>query len=260
MRTLSIVSWLALTVLLGSTAQAQDKDGWSGSINLNANLSVSTQDTQSTFIDARAKQRLKAGSQFDFSALYINSRQTSGDPKTFNTTEDRWQLLGRYDTPSNGRRYGFITQSIERNAIVNLGQRRVTSAGLGLTFVRTEEVRKSGRVEKPGDAEWRVNAGVSYLQEDYLNDLGSRHQYGLQFSSNFTKVFHRGIEISHYISFVPAFEDLSEFYLFSNLSLAFPLNRRTRLAVNYIFDYTTTPAPETRKDNYKYALTLGYKF
>ena len=233
---------------------------WTGRINLNANLALSTQDTQSFFVEARATNKLEQGNQLDYSLLYILSRQTTGDPKEYNTTEDRWTITGRYEAPSSNRKYGFVEQRLENNKLVDLAFRSITTAGFGYYAVRTENTLKTGKVELPGDAEWRLNFGLSYLSENYLNDLGSRQQRGLQFGSSFRKIFKRGISVNHYLDFIPSLNNLAEYFWVSNLAVAFPLNTRTSLALNWISDYDSSPAPGARKDNNKFALTVGFKF
>ena len=209
---------------------------WTGRINLNANLALSTQDTQSFFVEARATNKLEQGNQLDYSLLYILSRQTTGDPKEYNTTEDRWTITGRYEAPSSNRKYGFVEQRLENNKLVDLAFRSITTAGFGYYAV------------------------LSYLSENYLNDLGSRQQRGLQFGSNFRKIFKRGISVNHYLDFIPSLNNLAEYFWVSNLAVAFPLNTRTSLALNWISDYDSSPAPGARKDNNKFALTVGFKF
>jgi hypothetical protein len=251
---------LAIAALSSGQSLAPTQPSWFGSLNLNANIAQSAQDAQSLFLDVRAVNKLAKGNQYDFSGLYIFTRQTSGPNKTFNTTEDRWTITGRYEAPSNNRKFGFIEQRIESNKIVSLGTRYVTTAGFGYFPVRTENPATTGRVDRPGDAEWRLNFGLSYLAENYLNGLGSRTQEGFQLGSNFRKVLNRGVSLSHQFDFIPAFRDFQDFFWVSNLALGIPLNQRTNLSINWITDFDSTPAPGARKDNTKLALTIGFRF
>lgn len=251
---------LALSSLLSSQQLAPTQPSWFGSLNLNSNIVQSAQDVQSIFLDVRAVNKLAKGNQYDFSGLYIFTRQTSGQNKIFNTTEDRWTVTGRYEAPSSNRKFGFVEQRIESNKLVNLGTRFVTTAGFGYFPVRTENPSTSGRVDRPGDAEWRLNFGLSYLTENYLEGLGSRTQEGFQLGSNFRKVFGRGISIGHQFDFIPAFRNFEDFFWVSNLALGIPLNQRTNVSINWISDFDATPAPGARKDNNKIALSIGFRF
>lgn len=243
----------------GGVVQGQ-RIGWSGNLNLNANLSQSVQDAQSVFVDFRAFQRYRIGNQLALNGFYILTRQTDGATKLFNTTEDRWTFNLKYDAPSSSRKFGFIDQRFDRNRIVELGLRSVTTAGFGYYPIRTTNPRTTGRVESRGDAEWRITAGLSYLTESFLNDLGNRNQTGFQLGSSFRKIFGRGISVNHVIDYFPAIENPEDFFVISNLSVGFPITQRVGLNLSWISDFDSTPAPGTRKDNNKYALSLGFSF
>jgi putative salt-induced outer membrane protein YdiY len=233
---------------------------WTGNLNINANLAQSTQDAQQFFFDVKAFDRLKAGNQLALSAFYVLNRQTNGALKQFETTEDRWSLSAKYDAPSSNRKFGFVDQRFDRNRIVNLGLRSVTTIGYGYYAIRTDNPLKTGRVDAPGDAEWRITAGVSYLTETYLNNLGSRSQSGLQLASSFRRVYKRGISMNHVLELFPSIEKPDDFFLISNLGVGFPISPRMSVVLSWITDYDTTPAPGARRDNSRYALTLGYRF
>jgi putative salt-induced outer membrane protein YdiY len=250
---------LPVGLLTAGICHAQ-QPSWTGTLNINANVAQSTQDAQSFFFDLKAFERLKAGNQLAVNVFYVLNRQTNGASKDFDTTEDRWSLSGKYDAPSSNRKFGFVDQRFDRNRIVNLGLRSVTTIGYGYYALRTKNPLESGRVEAIGDAEWRITAGLSYLTENYLNDLGSRNQAGLQFASSFRRVFKRGVSLSHNIELFPAFDKLDDVFLISNLGVGFPISSRMSIALSWISDYDTTPAPGARRDNSRYALTLGYKF
>lgn len=196
----------------------------------------------------------------ELSGLYAITKQSSGNPKTTQTTEDRWTVAARYDAPSSTRKFGFIDQRFERNRIVDLNLRSITSAGFSYYAARSENPIKTGRVSNPGDIEWRIDFGISYLTESYAAGLGERSQVGLQLGSGYRRVLRGGINLQHNLSFVPAFNDLADYFVVSNLSIGLPLSDRMTVALNWISDFDTTPAPGARKDNNRYALTLGYRF
>jgi putative salt-induced outer membrane protein YdiY len=249
-----------LGVLLLAGSALGQVQGWSGQLNFNFTAAQSVLNSSSVFVNLRAVNKLKMGNQLEYSLFYGLSRQTNATTGLNDTTEDRWSVGAHYDTPSSRRKFGFIDQRFDRNAVVQLGSRSVTTIGYGYFAVRTENPFKTGRVDTVGDAELKITAGLSYLTETYLNDLGSRSAPGLQFASSFRKVFKKGVSVNHYLEFYPAFNRFDDFFLTSNLNLGIPISQRISLAVAWIADYDTTPAPGARKDNSRYALTLGYRF
>ena len=246
-----------LILAASSVAQVQ---GWSGQLNLNLTAAQSALNSSSVFVNLRAVNKLKMGNQLEYSLFYGLSRQTNATTGNYDTTEDRWSVGAHYDTPSSRRKFGFIDQRFDRNAVVQLASRSVTTIGYGYFAVRTENPFKTGRVDTVGDAEWKITAGLSYLTETYLNDLGSRSAPGLQFATSFRKVFKKGVSVNHYAEFYPAFDRLDDFFLTSNLNVGIPISQRISLAVAWIADFDSTPAPGARKDNSRYALTMGYRF
>jgi putative salt-induced outer membrane protein YdiY len=250
---------LGFLILLSATGMSQ-QPSWTGNLNINSNIAQSAQDAQSFFLDVKAFERLKAGNQLALSAFYVLNRQTNGVNKQYETTEDRWSVSAKYDAPSSTRKFGFVDQRFDRNRIVNLGLRSVTTIGYGYYAIRTENPQKTGRVDNVGDAEWRITAGLSYLTEEYLNDLGIRNQAGLQLTSSFRRVYKRGVSLNHVMEIFPSIEKPDDLFLISNLGLGFPISPRASVALSWITDYDTTPAPGARRDNSRYALTLGYRF
>jgi putative salt-induced outer membrane protein YdiY len=249
-----------LGVLALSGSAIGQVQGWSGQLNLNLSATQSTLNVSSAFVNLRAVNKLKMGNQLEYSLFYGLSKQTNATTGNLDTTEDRWSIGAHYDTPSSRRKFGFIDQRFDRNVVVQLGSRSVTTIGYGYFAIRTENPYKTGRVDTVGDAEWKITAGLSYLTETYLNDLGSRNAPGLQFASSFRKVFKKGVSVNHYAEFYPAFDRFDDFLVVSNLNVGIPISQRISLAVAWIADYDATPAPGARKDNSRYALTLGYRF
>ncbi len=248
------------TVLAVSGFGAAQQTGWSGQLDINLAAAQSNLNSQSFFINGRASEKLKMGNQIEYSLFYAQSKQTNATTGRFDTTEDRWTVGFHYDTPASRRKFGFIDQRFDRNAIVDLSLRSVTTIGYGYFAVRTENPLKTGRVEEAGDAEWKISAGLSYLTETYLNGFEGRTAPGLQLASSFRKVFKKGIKISHYLEAYPAFDRLDDFYLASNLNVGFPISQRISLNLAWVSDYDSTPAPGARRDNSRYALTIGYRF
>jgi hypothetical protein len=125
---------------------------------------------------------------------------------------------------------------------------------------QSEGVKTSGKVEKPGDTDWTLTSGVSYIDETFSAGLGKKSAVGLQLGSRLAKVLNSGIRLDHTFQFIPAFNDFGNYYYISTLNVAMPVSGRMSLNLSFINDYDSTPAAGARKDNAKYGLTLGYKF
>jgi hypothetical protein len=246
--------------LIASFAVAQEKTTWTGNANINLNIAQSQQDSQSFFLFGTASQAFKSGTKLDIGFLYLYGRQTSGAPKEFGITEDRWALTGHYDFPSNGVRFGFLDQRFERNGVVNLGLRSVTTAGFGQYVLRTANVVKNGKVSEAGDASWKLSAGISNLNEQYTNGSPNVNNVGLNIGSRYERVLSGGTTITHDFQIIPAFNDFGNYYYVSLLNVAFPVRGNATLNLSLLNDFDSSPAAGARKDNAKLGLTLGYKF
>lgn len=221
---------------------------------------MSQQNSQSLLFFANASKRLKTNSRLDLGVLYSFARQSSGSPRVTTTSDDRWGFTSHYDFPSSTSKYGFVDQRFERNAVNQLSLRSVTTAGYGYYAIRTPEVKKNGRVANPGDTSWQITTGLSFSNENYANGLGSSHSTGINIGSKYERILSNKLTLFHDLQFIPGVEDLSDFFLVSTLNIGVPIAGRASLNFSVINDFDSTPANGARKDNYRYALTFGYRY
>ncbi|HLO97479.1 MAG TPA: DUF481 domain-containing protein [Fimbriimonas sp.] len=254
-------SLVAAAVLCVSSAVCHAQTpAWSGTANINVNLAVSQQNSQSILLFANATKRLNTNSRLDLGMLYSFARQSSGNPRVTTTSDDRWSFTSHYDFPSSTSKYGFVDQRFERNAVNQLSLRSITTAGYGYYAIRTPGVIKNRRVGDPGDASWQITTGFSFSNESYANGLGSSHSTGVSVGSKFERILSNRMTLTHDFTFIPAFDDLTDYFLVSNLSVGVPIAGRASLNFSMINDFDSTPANGARKDNYRYALTFGYRY
>lgn len=260
MRRTSLALVASIAAVACSSFSAAQTSGWTGNVNFNAFYAFNQNDQVQWFLDARAEQRLLAGSLFEYNLLYSLARQRNNSTGDWQPTEDRWRLNSRYDAPTDGFRFGTISVLVERNRMIDLAYRSITSAGLGYFALRSQGVRDSGRVANPGDFQLRANVGLSLLDEEYDVANTRKTEWGTQVNTFYQSLLKNGWEINHVLSFTPSLNNFSDYVLFSNLNLLVPINVRTRLAFNFIYDRTSVVPVGRRSDNYRYGINLNYRF
>lgn len=228
-----------------------DEGNWTGSINLNASSTISTRNTQSIFIFGDAQRNFAKG-RLGIKANYAFSRQDPGAGPSV-TTEDRWSLSGQYDWNIGTKTFGYFSGRLDRDAIARLDLRTVFGAGLGTSLFGPSALNADG------DWEWKVSAGASLVNENYRT--GADNDYvGLQLGSNYRRILGGGWRFAHDLSFIPNVEDFDDYFYVSDLSVSKAIGSNWNIRLSYILDYDSTPAPGARRQNSKYALSLGYKF
>lgn len=247
-----------LTLLMGALAAgafaAESK--FEGSINFSANYAVSNRDSQALFLFGDASRKMGNG-DLGIKAFYSFARQNQTNGGPFSTTEDRMSLAGRYDYLIGTRTIGYGSLRFDRDRIAALDLRTLAGAGLGSYIIPVS------KLEDRGERDWKLSAGLSYLNEDYTGG-GSDSYVGLELGSAYRMMLSDTLRLSHSAGFVPNFGDWSDYFFVSDLSLTMPLGDEKKaswqVSFSFLFDYDSTPAVGARQDNYKYVLGIGYKF
>ncbi len=242
------------------TTQGAEASGWTGLVNFNAMYMVNFKDQLTLFADARAEQRLLAGSVLDYGVLYAVTRQAKFPAHKWEPTEDRWRLSFRYDGPTREGLYLTLGGIGERNRMSGLGSRLVPSASAGQLLAVSPSVQKTGRLSHPGEQRWRGSLGLAYLAEEYLNQAGSNHKLGYQVGTIYEYILPNHMEINYLLTYNIAFHNVSDTLIFSNFNLLIPVTPRARIALNLIYDHDSVKPPTGRTDNFRYGLNLNYRF
>jgi Protein of unknown function, DUF481 len=74
------------------------------------------------------------------------------------------------------------------------------------------------------------------------------------------KALWKGARLKHDFTIYPDIGDLSDYYLLAQVILEQALSGSLTIDARYIFDYDTTPAPDTKKSTSKFVLAVGKTF
>ena len=229
----------------------------SGSVDASLTSAQANVDTMAYFLSARLERRTRTAG-LTLSGLYAYTQQKeNGDSSV---TEDRARLTATYDFPRRSRVFGTFTQRAEKDGVNDLALRLFTSVALGIQLQESGDVVAEGKITRARGVSWTVNLGVSNLYERYSNGSGTTNKPGLSFGSNYRARPARGFRITHDFILTPAFEDLSDYYLSSDLRLNLQIAGPYQVGFQFLYDFDRTPANGVPPVTRKYALTLGYSF
>jgi putative salt-induced outer membrane protein YdiY len=221
---------------------------WTGAIVVNGSLERGNTETENLGVSADATLRRQDevnDDRFTLQAAYNFGRNgTDGDATT---TTDNWMALGKYDRFWTEKWYGYALFKVEHDRIAALNYRLSPGVGVGYQWI-----------EKP-DLNFRTEAGVSYVYEDYSTD-GSDDHVALRLAYHFDKSINDKVKFFHDLEWLPAIDDPSDYNLNTDAGIRVSLTEKMFSEFKFEYDRDSTPAPGRLKNDLRYTLGIGWSF
>jgi hypothetical protein len=102
--------------------------------------------------------------------------------------------------------------------------------------------------------------GLASLYEKYDNQTDSNSEISLQLGYNFDKKLRQNIKLVHDLTFYPALDKFSDYYLTTTAGVRADFTETFFATAKAILNYDRTPAIGAHNTDVKYFFGLGYRF
>lgn len=176
----------------------------------------------------------------------VNEARSKVDGES-NTTAGKWSVAGQYDRNLTGQRFAFAKLGFERDRVIDLSLRTLSSTGLGWHVLRSDD---------GSDHSLDIFGGLAYSRERYKVDKTIAGDTGQRFASTAVLL---GQESSHQLTDTVFFKQRLEYYrglngqlenlVRFNASLNVAMTRTLSLSVSLIDTYNSNPAVGQKKND-----------
>lgn len=220
---------------------------WTGSLSAGITSTHGNTKTESITGSAKLKKRTEKD-RTTLSADYAKSEQEDQTTGNDETIEDWWRAKTKYDYFFSKKMYGYIDGRYEKDAVAELDRRVTIGLGAGYQWIES------------ADMNFSTELGVASLYEKFDNQTDSNSEVSAQLGYNFDKKLWKNLSFIHDLTYYPALEKFSDYYLTTTAELRAELNKTMFMNFKTILDYDATPATGAHKTDIKYFLGFGYSF
>lgn len=220
---------------------------WTG--NISGGLASTHGNTKAESISASlSASRRGEKDRTTVAADYATAEQRDRNTGQDETIEDWWRAKAKYDYFFSKKLFGFLDGRYEKDSIAQLDRRVLVGAGLGYQWIESERTNFS------------TELGLASLYEKFENQADSNSELSLQAGYNYDWQITKGLKFLHDLSYYPAIEDFSDYYVTSTAELRASLTQTMFANFKVIFNYDATPAPGQGGTDVKYLLGVGLNF
>jgi len=220
---------------------------WTGSIS--AGVTATSGNTSTEAVNANISvARRSEKDRTTASANYARGKQEDPDSGEERTTEDWWRAKAQYDYFFSKKFFGFINGSYEKDAIAELDRRVVVGGGAGYQWIESPRTNFS------------TSLGLASLYEKFDNETDSNSELSAQAGYNFDHQLNNSVKFLHDLTYYPALEKFSDYYLTTTAELRASLTKSMFASFKTIFNYDATPAEGRSSTDVKYLFSVGMTF
>ncbi|UCC99324.1 MAG: DUF481 domain-containing protein, partial [Phycisphaerales bacterium] len=220
---------------------------WTGDIS--AGITSTHGNTKTEMISANASfAKRTEQDRTTATADYAKGEQEDPDTGQTVTIEDWWRVKGKYDYFFSKKSYAYLDGRYEKDAIAELDRRVIVGLGGGYQWIESDEMNFS------------TELGLASLYEKFDNQTDSNSEISFQVGYNFDKKLRENIKFTHDLTYYPAIDKFSDYFLTSTAGIRADFTERIFMTFKTIFNYDATPAIGSHKTDVKYFLGIGYRF
>ena len=182
------------------------------------------------------------------SADYAKGTQRDKETKEDETIEDWWRAKGKYDYFFSKKFFGFVDGRYEKDSVAELDRRVTVGVGGGYQWIESDDMNFS------------TEAGAASLYEKFDNQTDSNSELSMQAGYYFDKKIIEGMKFIHDLTYYPAFDRFSDYYLTTTAEVRAALVKNMFANFKVIFNYDTTPAIGQGSSDTKYLFGIGLTF
>ena len=220
---------------------------WKGDISIGVTSTHGNTKTEMISANANFSKRTEKD-RTTVSTDYAKGEQEDPDTGEDVTIEDWWRVKGKYDYFFSKKMYGYVDGRYEKDAVAELDRRTIVGVGGGYQWIESEDMNFSSEF------------GLASLYEKYDNQTDSNSEISFQVGYNFDKKLRKNIKFVHDLTYYPAIDKFSDYYLTTTAGVRADFTEMFFLTAKAILNYDATPAIGAHKTDVKYFLGLGYRF
>lgn len=220
---------------------------WTGQVSVGITSTHGNTKTETISASANALKRTEKD-RTTVSADYAKGKQRDPDTGEDVTIEDWWRAQGKYDYFFSKKGYGYLDLRYEKDSVAELDRRVIVGVGGGYQWVESPEMNFS------------TEFGLASLYEKFRNQTDSNSELSLQLGYHFDKKLAKNISFMNDLTFYPAIEKFSDYYLTTTAGLRADFTSQLFLTLKAIFNYDRSPAAGRGSTDTKYFLGFGYRF
>lgn len=220
---------------------------WTGDISIGITSTHGNTKTEMISANANATKRTERD-RTTVSADYAKGEQEDPDTGETVTIEDWWRAKGKYDYFFSKKGYGYLDVRYEKDAVAELDRRVIVGVGGGYQWIESDDMNFS------------TELGLASLYEKFDNQTDSNSELSFQVGYNFDKKLRKNIKFTHDLTYYPAIDKFSDYYLTSTAGIRADFTEKIFMTLKAIFNYDATPAIGRGSTDTKYFLGLGYRF
>ena len=214
---------------------------WSGRINVGASQTNGNSDTRTFNLDGEAKGR-GAKDRITLSAEY-NRESSDGEDSA-----DNARLAAQYDRFLTKKWFLYLQGSAERDDFADLNLRTTIGVGAGYQIIDTERTQLS------------VEAGPTYVNED-LQMAEDRDFVSGRWATKFEMyIFDKFAQLFHNHEGLVNLENTSDILFQTKQGIRIPFRDSFNVTAQVNWDHDTEPPPDSKKNDTKYILSVGYNW
>ena len=220
---------------------------WVGDVSLG--ITSTHGNTKTEMISASANfSKRTAKDRTTISTDYAKGTQKDQNTGEDVTIEDWWRAKGKYDYFFSKKMYGYLDGRYERDVIAELDRRMIIGLGAGYQWIESDDMNFSSEF------------GLASVYEKFDNQTDSNSEISLQLGYNFDKKLHKNIKFVHDLTYYPAINKFSDYYLTTTAGVRADFSEAFFVTAKAMFNYDATPAIGRGSTDVKYFLGLGYRF
>lgn len=215
---------------------------WSGNLKAGALLTRGNSNTDAANASFDVARRTKQD-RLTFTGQYLYARDGDED----NTTTDNWLLQAKYDYFFTKKFYGYGVAKFERDNIADLEYRFQPGVGVGYQWIESAKEN------------FRQEVGLGYTAEKYENEAKDEY-INARYAHSYDRQIKDNLKFIHNFEIQPSLEDLDVFTMTTDAGIRVKFTDKFFLDLKGEWKYNSEPGDESRKNDFRYILSVGWEF
>jgi len=219
---------------------------WKGNVTAGYTITRGNSETDTANVDVDMSRRGEKD-RISLKGAYLYGRQEDPATGEEKVTQDKWFASTKYDYFLDEKTYVFANGRLERNKIANLDNRLSVGAGAGYQWLESDAMNLS------------TEAGLGWLYENYDDEDSSQSDVTAQLTYHIDRQLNEHVTALHDLSYYPALEELSSYFLTTQVELRASITKTVFASFKVVMDYDSTPARDANKTDLTYIFGIGVR-
>jgi len=213
---------------------------WKGSLNVAGNFQTGNSDRSALSLGVESVRK-SDNDRFNMRLLY-----SIGEDNKIMTSRNAYGAL-KYDYFASKSIYEYLGVELLNDAFKDINLRTAVGPGVGYQ-IWDDPVKSLG-----------IEVGISFMSED-MNVGSDKSWFTGRVAANYTHKISRMIKFTDNLILYPSIEELNNFTLHNEASVATDLGSGWALKISNVFDYDESPNADTENSDSNFMLGLQYSF